>query len=143
MHVHAYLANPRAHHAPHTHSRAHTHTYTHARTHTSTPSTGVLLSLPLFFLLPTSKPPHWAIQPLLGLTALLTSSVWLYLVAREAVILLNSFGLVLGIDTGTYVCTCITKWAIHFSMGHCQPALRWVFLTYVRKIQSLIYACFP
>jgi sodium/potassium/calcium exchanger 6 len=60
---------------------------------------GVLLSLLLFFLLHPSKPPHWAMQAVLGVAALLTSGAWLYLLAYEAVTLLNSFGVVFGIDT--------------------------------------------
>ena len=70
-------------------------------------STGVVLSVVLFFLLSSRRPPHWAVQCVLALAALLMSMVWLYLQASEVVAVLESFGLIFRVDTGTYV-RCIT-----------------------------------
>lgn len=60
----------------------------------------MLLSLSLFFLLSPSKPPHWAMQGVLGLAALVMSIAWLYIEANETVAVLEAYGLVFGIDTG-------------------------------------------
>ena len=65
-------------------------------------STGVFLSVVLFFLLSSRRPPHWAVQCVLALAALLMAMVWLYLQASEVVAVLESFGLIFRVDTGTF-----------------------------------------
>ena len=72
-------------------------------THTLMHTAGVCLSVLLFFLLSPSKPPHWALQSVLGLAAFIMSIAWLNIEANETVALLEAFGLIFSIDTGMYV----------------------------------------
>ena len=65
------------------------------------PVTGVAVSALLFLVLSSKKPPHWSIQCVLVPITFLMSIIWLNIVANEVVSVLRSFGLLLGIDTGT------------------------------------------
>ena len=88
MYAHAYM---------HTRSESHTHTHTHTHTHIHT---GVTISVAFFFLLSYKKPPHWSMQIVLGSLAFIMSIAWLNIEANEVVAVLNSFGLMFGIDVG-------------------------------------------
>lgn len=61
---------------------------------------GVLVSVSLFFLLSPSKAPHWAMQVVLGVMAIIMSIAWLNIEANETIAVLEAYGLVFGIDTG-------------------------------------------
>ena len=62
---------------------------------------GVPLSVGLFFLLSRTNPPHWSFQIVLGTLAFVMSIAWLNIEANEVVAVLDAFGLLFDIDTGT------------------------------------------
>lgn len=63
-------------------------------------STGVAISVVLFFLLKVKSPPHWSMQIVLGALAFIMSIAWLNIEANEVVAILDTFGLCFGIGTG-------------------------------------------
>ena len=61
---------------------------------------GIVISVALFFLISSKKPPHWTMQIVLGVMAFVMSIAWLNIEANEVVAVLDAFGLCFGIDTG-------------------------------------------
>ena len=61
---------------------------------------GVSISVLLFLVISSKKPPHWSLQLILVPAAFTMAITWMYILANEVVSVLKSFGLLFDIDTG-------------------------------------------
>ena len=68
--------------------------------------TGMILSVPLFFIISKGSPPRWPVQIILAVSAFTTAVCWLSILADEIVNVLEALGLILNIEAGTmqYIC---------------------------------------
>ena len=58
------------------------------------------MTLLIYFIVTKGRPPHWALQGVLGLMGFVMAIAWLNLVANELVSVLEALGLAFNIDSG-------------------------------------------